>query len=855
MYKNILLISYILSDVMKFIKMKRSIFLLFFHILSINSFSQFKIINSTYNTFDGRIIPVYLIEGKYSVINIDKNKINSNQLNDTVTLNKIVNRVDGLYNFYKINLGFEPNGGNVNYGNKVDVFFGDPSCGSGCGRIGAKGIECSGFENIFFNIKYNTNVNRDVIIGYEFGRNFFNFSNKILFPFKPNTDERNGGFAEGFASFFYTHAFDEVITNEDERLFNETLLNIEWGKETFLGYINDTLANPYNVWAKNELKGIRDNNRGNDAGNNDMTSWSSIAVLEGLNQVFGFKNIFPSFFKELIKLPDVLTIEDALSNIALASSRSINLNLNPFFKNVMKFKINKNIEDEINKLPKCPDKLIKYEDTLYFITPFENIRINLRSLNHQSEDLNYRIYLNNILYSDSKNGNNEIPYSILLNKNEVTITCKLENNNSAVLDSFSIKLKKRNNFNILENNKKWYAYYLSNLATKSYIENNNYVLKNLNDTLSDNGLLYYNFHVRKNRLLKISGNVRNISKDPFDNNKVVNFSVIGYHSARRYSGANQRVGYDIGKNDSTNYYFISGLDSTQLFFDTTNNDLGMIKIALVNGGKGLKSYFKDIFINDITDSDKDGIIDFEDQCNFGKNSIKPIFNTSNFNICKGDTLKLSINNMNQNEKLIWFYNNKIDSTNKSVLNITDSANIFVLRKDTIGCSRYSDTIKIQILSKASIPILSRDSLNFLVSNSTNNSWYKDGTLISDTAQRIKPTSAGSYTAKTTQNGCTSAMSNPYYYLVTDIINLSANEFIKLAPNPFNSFLNFDFALKGYQRLNLEVFDITSGLKVAIRQNLIAGNQINLGELSPGTYIVKVTSQDNKINYQFKMVKL
>ena len=40
------------------------------------------------------------------------------------------------------------------------------------------------------------------------------------------------------------------------------------------------------------------------------------------------------------------------------------------------------------------------------------------------------------------------------------------------------------------------------------------------------------------------------------------------------------------------------------------------------------------------------------------------------------------------------------------------------------------------------------------------------------------------------------------YLVTDIINLSKDEFIKLAPNPFVNKLNFDFVVKGYQRLNL-----------------------------------------------------
>ena len=231
------------------------------------------------------------------------------------------------------------------------------------------------------------------------------------------------------------------------------------------------------------------------------------------------------------------------------------------------------------------------------------------------------------------------------------------------------------------------------------------------------------------------------------------------------------------------------------------------------------------------------------------------FSTKNYTICNNDSLKLSITNINKGDTLKWFYGTKSDLSNTSSKTFLDSTKLYVTRTDSLGCTISSDTVQISKFSNPSAPIISRDTANYLISTSYNTTWYKDGAAISDTAQRIKPIAAGSYTAKTTQNGCTSTMSNPYYYLVTDIINLSADEFIKLAPNPFNSYLNFDFILKGYQRLNLEVFEITSGLKVATRQNLIAGNQINLGELSPGTYIVKVTSQDNKINYQFKMVKL
>ena len=56
---------------------------------------------------------------------------------------------------------------------KPMFFFGNPSCGAGCGLVGSKGIEVSGFQNIFFNLKYDLNVNRDVIIAYEFGKEFF----------------------------------------------------------------------------------------------------------------------------------------------------------------------------------------------------------------------------------------------------------------------------------------------------------------------------------------------------------------------------------------------------------------------------------------------------------------------------------------------------------------------------------------------------------------------------------------------------------------------------------------------------------------------------------------------------------
>jgi hypothetical protein len=109
--------------------------------------------------------------------------------------------------------------------------------------------------------------------------------------------------------------------------------------------------------------------------------------------------------------------------------------------------------------------------------------------------------------------------------------------------------------------------------------------------------------------------------------------------------------------------------------------------------------------------------------------------------------------------------------------------------------------------------------------------------------------------KTTQNGCISAMSSPYYYLVTDIVRLDNGEFIKLTPNPFINFVNIDFVVKGHQRLNIEVFSASTGAKVATRIGITAGSRLTFNELSPGLYFLRVASVDLKVSHQFKMVTL
>ena len=213
-------------------------------------------------------------------------------------------------------------------------------------------------------------------------------------------------------------------------------------------------------------------------------------------------------------------------------------------------------------------------------------------------------------------------------------------------------------------------------------------------------------------------------------------------------------------------------------------------------------------------------------------------------------------------KLAWYGTNATGGTPSLVTPTFNTAALgiisyYVAQVDTAaGC--YSDRIKldINVLPTPIAPIITKDTAGNLVSSiSSALTWYKDGVKISNTNAIYKPTAVGNYAVKVTENGCPSLFSNTYYYLVTDIIRLSREEFIKLTPNPFINFMNIDFVIKGHQRLNIDVYSAATGAKVASRVGVTAGSRLTFSELNPGVYFVRVATSDFKVSHQFKMVKL
>ena len=228
-------------------------------------------------------------------------------------------------------------------------------------------------------------------------------------------------------------------------------------------------------------------------------------------------------------------------------------------------------------------------------------------------------------------------------------------------------------------------------------------------------------------------------------------------------------------------------------------------------------------------------------------------------ICPGDTTVIKANS---SPFYTWFKNDTaIKAKDTSFIKVTQNDTGVYRIAYSDGLGHYDSSRQILIkkspFQKPPTPTIVRDSAGNLTSNySTGNQWYKDGVAITGATDiKYKPVVNASYTVTTVQNGCASLKGSSYFFLVTDIINLEDNQFIKVMPNPYVSNLYLNFFLIKYNTLNADVFDFSTGRMVANRKNLYTGTNLDIANLASGIYIVKVYSTDFKMTYTFKIVKL
>lgn len=228
------------------------------------------------------------------------------------------------------------------------------------------------------------------------------------------------------------------------------------------------------------------------------------------------------------------------------------------------------------------------------------------------------------------------------------------------------------------------------------------------------------------------------------------------------------------------------------------------------------------------------------------NPTKPVVN--NLSICNNITVGPLNATASSGNSLLWYTSNNNSSSTIAptpLISNIGTTDYFVSQITSDGCEGERAKISVEIKITPGAPSLSRSNDGFLTSDKFGNTWYKDEVKLSDTAQRIRPTANGFYTATSTQNGCVSLMSEKYYYLTTSILSLQSNEYLSVTPNPTKYGLTINFKLLNSLKVNIMIFD-SNGRLIISKKHVKNGDRIDFVNLPSGTYILSIYTLDGKL---------
>jgi peroxiredoxin family protein len=223
-------------------------------------------------------------------------------------------------------------------------------------------------------------------------------------------------------------------------------------------------------------------------------------------------------------------------------------------------------------------------------------------------------------------------------------------------------------------------------------------------------------------------------------------------------------------------------------------------------------------------------------------------------LCEGQNVVLSSNEASS----IQWYKNGTALINVTSANYTaTSSGTYKVVKTSGGNAVSSNEIVITVNSLPNTPLLIKDNNNNLVSSyNGTNKWFKEASLIpNETTSNLKPTENGLYTVKALSNGCESMVSIPYYYIITDVINISDHEYINIGPNPFINNISINYFIKSAASFNAKIYDVASGILVFQKNEVESNANLNLSNLSSGTYLLEMISKFQNKCFKFKLIKL
>jgi hypothetical protein len=260
---------------------------------------------------------------------------------NAVTVAEILAATDSAYAYYQTATGFTPLLLKT-YNGKDTISDVPTTCGAGCSYVGWTGIE---LQNTYFDLLYSDvydSCQFDQVVFYEFGRNFWNLTNKLEYIGSDN----NGVITTGFAVFMRFMAMDAAGVNGapfENWSFSDFRSRVE-------GMIDLYLADSSQTWNNTLLLGLAQANNPSGLGATDLFA----SFVFRLRRDYGGDVFVDNIWKEAAKRPNAATTQDAVDNFFLAACAAANKNLTSLFTANWRWPISASAQAAASAYPKTP---------------------------------------------------------------------------------------------------------------------------------------------------------------------------------------------------------------------------------------------------------------------------------------------------------------------------------------------------------------------------------------------------------------------------------------------------------------------------------------------------------------------
>ncbi|GAP68706.1 por secretion system C-terminal sorting domain [Bacteroidales bacterium 6E] len=330
--------------------------------------------NFEYTSFYGDKYQMLLYEGE--LVNL---LIPDTLIHDDTTLTKMVIAMDSVWQYYldMTKVSPAPNGP---WGSKGFCAFVGVTCGYGCGMIGACGIEVgwSDWKNFYDNVKYFNNYAILKVPYYEFGRNFYNGQIQSKLSVDPfHWPDANMGYLNAI------YNLDLYLPDQYENEVGYKFDLVHRANE----FILDTAVNSIGQVYENALYPF-------EHGNVNFKPYFNAGLIEKLATDYGEEFIM-NFYNELYKLPNHNNnIVEAFSNLCIATGKALNKNMKPFFKDAYKMPLNSaRVDEELVPLERLKIQFVSQDRIVHGFHSGDSVLVRVKAITGQNSDILYEVFM------------------------------------------------------------------------------------------------------------------------------------------------------------------------------------------------------------------------------------------------------------------------------------------------------------------------------------------------------------------------------------------------------------------------------------------------------------------------------